>query len=228
MKKILFHRVRHEKVASAYRQQAAYLRTVWHDGSFGIERLVRLFLCLSAFLFPLLLIREVAGRWGGIARRLAVEGYTVGKLLFPLAVLAFRWYVHPAVLWGTAYLLAETVLNVVSFVFLCDVIASPISYARSVLLLCLHYLEVVLDFAVFYIGLGVLSEPVGRITAVYFSIVANTTVGFGDIYARGPAGQLLVIVQLGIGVLFVVVLINYFSTKAHVAPSAHAPDAGAQ
>jgi hypothetical protein len=48
---------------------------------------------------------------------------------------------------------------------------------------------------------------------VYFSLVANTTVGFGDIYPKGTGGQLVVISQLLVCVLFIILFINYFSQR---------------
>jgi hypothetical protein len=81
------------------------------------------------------------------------------------------------------------------------------------LFLFVHYIEVVADFAVFYIGFNLLSEPLTWVSAFYFSMVANTTVGFGDIHARGAAGQLVVSAQLLIAIIFIILFIDYFSHK---------------
>jgi hypothetical protein len=82
------------------------------------------------------------------------------------------------------------------------------------LLLFLHYLEVALDFAVIYIGFDLLSEKLSAVSAIYFSMVASTTVGFGDIHAKGASGQLVVIAQLIVCVLFILLFINHFAQRA--------------
>lgn len=205
----------HEGRERAYRQQARHLKEVWNGDSYGLERLLRLFLSLVQFIFPLLLIRDVSGRFGAVSRKLAVETYNFFKLAFPVAILYFGLYRHHLVIAVIIYLLSETISHILNLIFLEDVHAAAASYRRSMLLLLLHYLEVVLDFAVIYIGLGLLSEELTWVSALYFSLVAGTTVGFGDIHARGTSGQLVVIAQLSVCVLFVILFINHFSQRTH-------------
>jgi hypothetical protein len=202
-----------KKADSAYLHQLRYLREVWNDDSYGLERLLRLFLCAVQFFYPVLLIRDIFGRKGVTARKLAVEAYVVIKLLFPFVVLltgAYRFYWVIALI---VYLLTETTFHILNLIFLSDVHSASVSYHRSILLLFLHYIETALDFAVIYIGFDLLSQPLNWISAVYFSMVANTTVGFGDIHARGSAGQAVVVCQLVVCVLFIILFINYFSQK---------------
>lgn len=198
---------------SAYKQQVLYCRRVWQDKTYGLERLVRLLLCAVQFAFPLLLVRDIFGRAGLIPRRLGVEAYTLFKFIFPLLILAFGFYRNPAAVAVTVYLLFETILHILSLIFLADVYSAAPTYRRSILLLFLHYLEAVFDFAVIYIAFGLLNQPLSPLSAVYFSLVANTTVGFGDIHAQGPLGQLAVIAQLIVCVLFIILFINYFSQR---------------
>ncbi|MDD5156393.1 MAG: potassium channel family protein [Candidatus Omnitrophica bacterium] len=201
------------KAECAYKQQLEYCKKAWHSHSYGLERLVRLFLCSAQFAFPLLLVRDLFGRKGATSRKLAVEAYNVAKFIFPLAVLATGLYRRPAVTGIIIYLLSETVLHILSLIFLEDIHGALPSYRRSILLLFLHYLEVVFDFAVIYITFGLVSEALTPVSAVYFSLVANTTVGFGDIHAQGSAGQAAVIAQLIVGVLFIILFINHFSER---------------
>ena len=204
-----------EKTESAYKHQAIYLQKIWNDDSYGLERIVRLFLCLVQFIFPILLIRDIFGRLGVTARKLAVEFYNLLKLLFPLFVLSAGLYRHPVFIGIILYLLADTILHILHLIFLTDVHSASVLYHRSILLLFLHYIEVVLDFAVIYIGFDLLSQELTPLSAVYFSLVANTTVGFGEIHAQGPAGQMVVIFQLLVCVLFIILFINYFSQRTH-------------
>lgn len=198
---------------SAYLEQAQHLKKVWRDQTFGLERLVRLALCAVQFVFPVLLVRELSGRQGGPSRKIAVELYTLVKLGLPLLLLGFGLYRYRAAVFLIVYLMSETVLHILNLIFLEDIYPVSISYRRSILLLLMHYLEVVFDFAVIYIAFDLLSQPLSAVSAVYFSMVAHTTVGFGDIHAKGSAGQLVVVTQLAICVLFIILFINYFSQK---------------
>ena len=98
-----------ERVEGAYRQQVKCLKKVWNDDTYGLERILRLFLCIVQFIFPILLIRDIFGRLGTTSRKLAVEFYTVIKLFFPLLVLIFGLYRYPFVIFLIIYLLSETI-----------------------------------------------------------------------------------------------------------------------
>jgi hypothetical protein len=204
-----------EKVDEAYFSQLVYLERVWNERTYGLERLVRLALCLAQFLYPMLLIRDIAGRWGSLSRKLAVEAYTVFKFIFPLAVLKFGWYTHPLAVVLVIYFLSDTLVHILHLIFLSDIHEAAVSYRRSLLLIFLHYAEVVSDFAVFYAAFDLLSRPMDPVSAVYFSAVATTTVGFGDITAKNHAGQMVVVAQLVICVVFIIVFINYFTQKVN-------------
>ncbi|MBW2045356.1 MAG: two pore domain potassium channel family protein [Deltaproteobacteria bacterium] len=202
-----------QKVPSAYRLQINCLKKVWDDDTYGFERIVRLFLCIVQFLYPVLLIRSIFGRFGSIGRKLAVEFYTLIKLLLPLFILLLGLYRYNFVLIITIYLLSETIFHILNLIFLSDIYLVSVSYPRSILLLFLNYIEVVFDFSIIYIGFDLLSEKLSWISALYFSLVTNATVGFGDIYPKTTAGRVVAIFQLLICILFLIVFINYFSQR---------------
>ena len=214
-KKLFFnpHTAHYEKVESAYRQRLLYLKKAWDSDTYGLERLLRLFLCVTQFFYPILLIKELSGRMGGMARKLVVEFYIVCKFIFPVVVLTLGLYRYRPVVFIIVYLLSETLLHILNLIFLADKEELSLSYHRAILLLILNFAEVACDFAVIYIAFGLLSEALNPVSAIYFSIVASTTVGFGDIHARGSAGQAVVTAQLLICLAFVFVFINYFSQK---------------
>jgi hypothetical protein len=215
MKKIFFNprSIPAQSVSSAYKQRISYLKKAWESDTYGLERLLRLFLCLVQFIYPILLVKEIFGRISSRARKLAVEFYILLKLIFPLAVLYFGLYRYHFVIFIIVYLLSETILHILNLIFLADKEEFSLSYHRAILLLLLNYMEVALDFAVIYIGFGLLNEALNPVSAVYFSIVSSTTVGFGDIHAAGSFGQLVVMAQLLICLAFIIVFINYFSQK---------------
>ncbi len=202
-----------EKIPEAYAEQVKYLKKVWEEKTYGLERLVCIGLCLVQFIFPVLLIRDIFGRWGVLGRRLAIETYTVFKFLFPLLALWQGWYKYPLVIFLVVYFLSDTFVHLLHLIFLSDIHAAAVSYRRSLLLIFLHYAEVAFDFAVIYMAFDLLNRSMDPLTAVYFSVVATTTVGFGDICAKNSAGQLVVMAQLLICVVFIIVFINYFSQK---------------
>lgn len=202
-----------ERMPEAYAQQLRDVRRVWNEHTYGVERIVRLALCLVQFLFPVLLIRDIFGHWGPTGRKLAVELYTLLKFAFPLVVLGQGWYVNPVVIFLVIYFLSDTFVHILHLVFLEDMHGAVVSYRRSLLLIFLHYIEVMSDFAVLYMAFDLLNMPMDPVSALYFSIVATTTVGFGDICAKNTAGRMVVMAQLLICVTFIVVFINYFSQK---------------
>jgi len=202
-----------EKIPEAYAEQVKYLKKVWNEQTYGLERVVCIGLCLLQFLFPVLLIRDIFGRWGVLGRRLAIETYTVFKFFFPLIVLWQGWYSNFWVIFLVVYFLSDTFVHILHLIFLSDIHSAAVSYRRALLLIFLHYTEVALDFAVIYMAFDLLNRAMDPLTAVYFSIVATTTVGFGDICAKNPAGQLVVMAQLLVCVVFIIVFINYFSQK---------------
>ena len=202
-----------QKIPEAYGQQVAYLKKVWREETYGLERIVRVFLCLAQFFFPVLLIRDVFGRWGVLGRRLAVETYTVLKFVFPLVVLWQGWYSSKFVIFLVVYFLIDTFIHILHLIFLDDIHEAKVSYRRALLLIFFHYAEVAFDFAVIYRAFDLLNRPMDSVTALYFSIVATTTVGFGDITPKNTAGQFVVMSQLAVCVVFIIVFINYFSQK---------------
>ena len=203
----------HDKIPEAYADQVRYLQKVWNEHTYGLERIVCIVLCFAQFLFPILLIRDIFGRWGVLGRRLAVESYTILKFIFPLIVLWQGWYKQPVVIFLIIYFLSDTLVHILHLIFLSDIHEAAVSYRRSLLLIFFHYAEVAFDFATFYMAFDLLSRPMNVISAVYFSIVATTTVGFGDITAKNSAGQLVVMTQLCVCVVFIIVFINYFSQR---------------
>jgi hypothetical protein len=197
----------------AYAQQVRFFRRVWHEETYGLERLVRLGLCAAQFFFPVLLIRDIFGRWGATGRKLAVEAYAVFKFFFPLMVLWQGWYRSPVIIFLIIYFLSDTFVHILHLIFLSDIHEAAVSYRRSLLLIFLHYAETAFDFATLYMAFDLLNKPMDAVSALYFSIVATTTVGFGDITAKNTAGQMVVMTQLSICVVFIIVFINYFSQK---------------
>jgi Ion channel len=188
----------HRYVRPALQNQWHNIVAIWkneRDATFGIERLFRLILALSAYLFPGIYIRDVSGRRGLIARKLALDFYVSLKLVLPLAAFALspqpnRWLVALF-----CYLGVETLFYVGSLLFISDVYKPPISQKRSYLMFMMNYVEICLDFAVIYSGLDLVSNVCSPVDAIYFSFVTGFTIGYGDMTPTSPVGRLLVAFQ---------------------------------
>jgi hypothetical protein len=93
---------------------------------------------------------------------------------------------------------------------------------RTLLLIVLNGLEIFLIFAVFYICLQELWQPIaifdgpklGILDSVYYSVVTGTTLGYGDISAVCGISKLFSILEvLTVFLVFVVVLASVASSR---------------
>lgn len=203
-------------VPGAYQEQIRFLKGVWNDEnypSFGIERLFRLFLVLIQFIYPTLFLRSIAGYFGLISRKLIVEFYKMAKLFLLVPLMSSTWHNNSFILLIIIYLLTETVFNIFGLIFLSNVYSIAISYKRSVLLLLIDYISVTLMFSIIYLGFDLLNKSVSVLSAVYFSFVTISTLGYGDYCPKQGMGQVVVILQLIVFILFVGLFINHFLTS---------------
>ncbi|EOX4435130.1 TPA: potassium channel family protein [Vibrio alginolyticus] len=202
-------------VHPAIKSQGWKVAKIWNEKeekTFGIERLLRLLLVLSAFVFPGLYVRHVSGYGGLLCRKLATEFYVVVKLCLPLIVFSLELQSNPLILALTAYLLIETLLYLLGLIFLSDIYVSPISNKRSYLMVMINYVEICLGFAVLYEGFASIKDLAVSIDAIYFSFITATTIGYGDMLPNDPKSKILVIVQsMYTLVLIGLVLTNFTS-----------------
>ncbi|MGZ5242840.1 MAG: potassium channel family protein [Bacteroidia bacterium] len=197
--------------------QRKNLRKVWNNeqhNDIGLEKILRLFLVAVQFAFPGIYIRDKFGKKGLTWKNLAVEMYVLLKTILPLVFLLTGLYTNIYVVIFIAYLLTETILYVATLIFVTDIFAKPRSYRRSVLLLYFNYLEIVLDFAVIYGGLQLLSNNAISVTDfIYFSFITSATIGYGDIFPVTSLGKIVVSFQSIIFLIFIVLFLNFFSSK---------------
>ena len=141
---------------------------------------------------------------------MVIEFQVLVKVLIPLAVLFMGWSNNLFAKCIIVYLLLETVLYLLSLIFLSDIYANPISFKRSVLLLIINYIEITLDFSVLYLGIGQLNITLSPISSIYFSFMTSTTVGFGDFYPTTDLTRMIAVGQSLTIFLFIVLFVNYF------------------
>lgn len=193
------------------------IRAIWnndHQDDNGVEKIVRLFLSGSQLLFPGIYIKYLACKKGYEYQDLALDLYVVGKVIFPLLTLIYDWQSSSIIVWILVYLLLETVLYIPTLIFASDSFSRPRSYKRSMLLLFFNYLEIVVSFGVLYtLGENMNKSFSHWFDPIYFSMVSSSSIGFGDYYPVTTFGKVLVSLQAMFFLSFVVLFLNFFSTK---------------
>jgi hypothetical protein len=193
------------------------IRAIWnnnHQDDNGIEKIIRLFLSSSQLLFPGIFIKYLANKKGHEYQDLALDFYVLLKILFPFLILINQWQNNGWVIWILIYVLLETVLYIPTLIFASDTFSRPRSYKRSMLLLFLNYIEIVFSYGVLYSCGNYLNKPFDHwFDAVYFSTITSSSIGYGDFYPVTTIGKILVSTQALLFLFFVVLFLNFFSTK---------------
>lgn len=193
------------------------IKAIWnnnHQDDNGIEKIFRLFLSSSVLLFPGIYIKYLASLKGNEYQDLAIDFYILLKLIFPILILVNDWQNSTLIIWIMIYVLLETILYIPTLIFASDLFSKPRSYKRSMLLLFLNYLEIVFAFGVLYSCDNYLNKPLTSwFDAVYFSIITSYSIGYGDFYPITTIGKVLVSIQSLLFLFFVVLFLNFFSTK---------------
>lgn len=193
------------------------LKAIWHNeqhDDIGIEKILRLLLAASQFLFLGTYIKHIFGKIGVAYRDLSVDCFVLIKIIFPFTILYLNLKNNDVLFFFVLWFLAETMLYVPTLIFASDIFSRPRSYRRSMLLLFLNYIEIVFSFGIIYSRGEYLNKPLEHwFDPIYFSFVTSATVGFGDFYPITPTGKFLVSVQSIIFLFFIVLFINFYSNK---------------
>lgn len=187
---------------------------IWNnsfDEDAGLEKLVRLLLAASQFLFPGIYVKHAFWRSGPVHQDLAVEVFVLLKTIFPVVVLWMGWWNEPVAVVLVVWLTAETLLYIPTLIFASDALPSPRSYRRSKLLIFINYLEVVFAFAVMHMAGQYMNLPLTRWTdAVYVSFVITSTIGFGEYYPISGIGKLIISIQSVFYLSYIALFISFF------------------
>lgn len=189
-----------------------------HQDDNGLEKIVRLFLSSSQLLFPGIYIKHLAEKKGAGYQDLAMDGYILGKVIFPLYIIINNLEHNNIILWIMIYLLAETVLYIPTLIFASDLFAKPRSYKRSMLMLFFNYSEIIFSFAVLYSSGNYLNQPFYHwYDPIYFSVVTSSTIGYGEYYPVAPLGKFMVSIQALLFIFFVILFLNFFYDQNQIA-----------
>ncbi len=204
--------------------QIVHLQRVWnnkHYYDFGIERLIRLTLALSLFLFPGIYIKSLFNRFGIVARKLSIDFYVLFKFFLPLIFFYFHLTKYTFTVFMAVYMGLETMVYLASLIYLSNEYPQPISYRRSLTALFINYIEICFDYGVIYSYCNhnlphfFKEKLISGMQLVYFSFATSATVGYGDITPVHKLGQMLVITQIIIFMIFVGLFINFFASRIH-------------
>ncbi|EIA07706.1 potassium channel family protein [Flavobacterium frigoris] len=200
-----------------FQKRIQNIKSIWnndHQDDNGIEKIVRLFLSSSVLFFPGIYIKYLSTKKGPEYEDLALDFYVLLKVALPLLMLINQWQNNLFILAVMVYVMLETVLYIPTLIFASDLFSKPRSYKRSMLLLFFNYIEMVFAFAVLYSCDNYLNKPFTHwFDAIYFSATTSSTIGFGDFYPVKPFGRFLVSMQALFVLLYVVLFLNFFSTK---------------
>lgn len=212
------------KVSGAYKpkhnpiqKRILNIRSIWnndHQDDNGLEKIVRLILSSSQLLFPGIYIKYLACKIGYQYKDLTLDMYVLAKVAFPFLILINHWQEHSVIVSVMAYLLIETALYIPTLIFASDLFSRPRSYKRSMLLLFFNYIEIVVSFGVLYTLGSNMNKPFEHwFDPVYFSLISSNSIGFGDYYPITTFGKVLVSIQAIFFLSFVILFLNFFSTK---------------
>lgn len=200
-----------------FQKRILNIKSIWnndHQSDNGIEKIFRLFLSITQLLFPGIYIKTLANKINPVYKDLAMDLYILIKVAFPFLILYNHWQKHQILIYILVYLLMETVLYIPTLIFASDLFSRPRSYKRSMLLLFFNYMEIIIAFGVLYTLGNNMNKPFEHwFDPIYFSVVSSNSIGFGDYHPITTYGKVLVTIQAMFFLSFVVLFLNFFTTK---------------
>jgi len=221
-------------VTQGWTQARRFLDAELNRDSVGIARIVRLAVLRLNFYRLQVLIEECLDRRRVNQGRYRFEVvlwrelyYVLQLAYLLLALFLVPWaYASAAPLWFLPAL--ASIVYLVFFDMLIGVVGSAFVWRRysldplrSLLLSLMNYAHAIIAFAILYLSFDCLNvRSPTPLQALYFSAVTATTVGFGELHAKGSetvapdsVALLLVMLQLAVSVLFALVLVSTFLAR---------------
>lgn len=144
---------------------------------------------------------------------------TVARIVVSVAALVVLYVAAPLTTDTTLGAIVVMVLAIVAFTLsfayhLRELQRSPEPILRAINLSVVMLVLFILGFALTYLALananpGSFSQPLGKLSAVYFTVSVLATVGFGDITATTDAARAVVTFQMLSGLVLFGALVRY-------------------
>lgn len=193
------------------------IQAIWHNehqDDVGVEKILRLFLTTSNFLFPGVYIKQIFSNHSLRTQEIVTDTFVLFKLIFPFVIILNGWYLNPWIFGIMIWLMMETLNYVPILIFASDLFNPPRSYRRSMLLLLINYFEIVLDFGAIYARLNGFNKSFDHwFDPIYFSFSTSASLGLGDYFPISTDCKVIVSFQSIIFFVYVVLFINIFSNK---------------
>lgn len=192
------------------------LKVIWNGDDYGIERIVRLLLALSQFIFPGTYIRQIFGRHSSISRDISIDILVIFKICYSLFILKYD-LTYGIYMYILLWFFLETLLYIPTLIFASDYLTRPRSYKRSMLLFFLNYIQINIDFGCIYMWKDMLNKPFQHwFDSIYFAFITGSTTGYGDYYPITNLGKFIVTSETIIFLIFIVLFFNVFSNKMEI------------
>ncbi len=208
-----------DNTESALYRRVKNLRYIWENTlheDLGIERIIRLFLALSQFIFIGTYLRQIFGR-NTTSRDLSIDFLVVFKILFSLIIIKYSLYTNLIYFCILIWFSLETVLYIPTLIFASDYLSRPRSYRRAMILFFLNFIEINFSYASIYAKFGILNKDITHwFDYIYFSFVVSSSTGFGDLYPIDIYGKLVLVSHTVISIMFIVLFLNTFSSKMEI------------
>lgn len=104
------------------------LTHIWnntYEEDAGLEKIVRLVLAFSQFLFPGLYLKHAFWKKGSLYQDLVTDGYVLLKAAFPIVLLWQGWWRHDLLIGSNLWLTTETLLYIPTMIFASDALPRP-------------------------------------------------------------------------------------------------------
>lgn len=203
----------------AIQRRIKNLKIIWNNEyheDVGIERIIRIFLAASQFIFLGTYLRQLFGKTT-ISRDLSIDFLVLFKIIFSFFAVKYEWYDSLICLSILIWFLLETVLYIPTLIFASDYLSRPRSYRRAMILFFFNFIEVNLTYASLYSKFGILNkENLHWFDSIYFSFVVSSSTGFGDIYPIDFNSKIILVSHTIISIMFIVLFLNSFSSKMEI------------
>jgi hypothetical protein len=209
----------------ARRQNIIVLKQIWHDQYPPDDPKEHTLLEKILLVFPLLGRTISASNLvafftpGGKSAYMYIDLYVLGWLA--LLIISLAGLKISLVL--AAFLACYRIIDIVTYQ-LCIILVDSqrsdwrlASLRRSFLSAMINLVEIIIAFAILYlVSNGIIeNKEYGAIimdatTAVYFSFVTMTTLGYGELIPNGPGSRMIVVAQIGTEILFLLCVVPAF------------------